>query len=61
MIFVNYKVDVNRRDNVGKCLFYKVIKRGQKFFLVVKMINNYNEEVFYIVIIFLFFIFIIIM
>lgn len=29
MTLVNHKVDVNRRDNAGKCLLHKAIKRGQ--------------------------------
>lgn len=28
MTLVNHKVDVNRRDNAGKCLLHKAIKRG---------------------------------
>lgn len=28
MTLVNHKVDINRRDNAGKCLLHKAIKRG---------------------------------
>lgn len=28
MTLFNHKVDVNRRDNAGKCLLHKAIKRG---------------------------------
>lgn len=28
MTLVNHKVEVNRRDNAGKCLLHKAIKRG---------------------------------